>query len=137
MRPGLGIKGSHCSLMARPGCQNGSVLRVYLTKWSRGVLGEICCNERVRMQKSKSSGAVNLWKYCCFYGMGGGATGRRQGGPGRFQGPRRLPGLLFREISVSCSQPDLVSSSKTSQRVTNQNTTVKTSSKRICLDPEL
>ena len=40
-----------------------SVLAVYTTKRSRGVLGAVRCNARIRKGQSRASGAVNLFRY--------------------------------------------------------------------------
>ena len=76
----------------------GSVLVLYMTKQSRGVLGEMRYNARIRMQRSRASGAGKLLSYGRYVpggpwrpmGVPRGSQGRAWGVP---RGPRGLQGL--------------------------------------------
>ena len=48
-----------------------SVEEVYMTKRSRGVLGVMRCNERIRMKQSRASCAANVLSDGCFRGPRG------------------------------------------------------------------
>ena len=56
-----------CSLLKSPS-NKGSVLNVYRIKRSRGVLGIMRCNERIRMQQAGASGALHVVRYRFLFG---------------------------------------------------------------------
>ena len=89
--PFLGAYGSFAAALWQN--KKGSVLLVYMRKWSMGVLRMMRCNERIRMQQSRASGAVNLLKYGRFCGPCSllGPCGVLGASPG---GPRGVPAVF-------------------------------------------
>ena len=88
--------------------KRGSVLVVYMIKRSGGILGMMRCNERIRMQQSRATAAVNLLRYGCLFGQrwSPGIPWRSQGrppelrvagpgGPGIPRGSAYVLGFLF------------------------------------------
>ena len=80
------------------GDQKGSILVVYMTKRSRGVLGVMRGNEIIWMQQSMASAAVNWLGYSGFCGPWGGLQGIPRcpwGVPRRSQGCKESPRSPF------------------------------------------
>ena len=67
--------------------QKGLYHKSYTIKRSRGVLVEMHCNERIRMQQATTSGAVTLCSYGHVCGLWGVPGGSLEGAPDDPIGP--------------------------------------------------